>query len=53
MGYPPLMYGMVNNAVQDMALAKFGTETWTRIHTLAKTDAEFEKMPRCAAQARR
>jgi len=38
------MYGMVNRAVRDMVLARFGTEAWTRIHTKAVAPAEFEKM---------
>ena len=38
------MYGMVNRAVRDMVLARFGTEAWDRIHTKAAAPAEFEKM---------
>ena len=38
------MYGMVNRAVRDMVLVRFGTETWTKIHTKADAPAEFVKM---------
>lgn len=38
------MYGMVNNAVRDMVLAKFGTERWREIHQRAGAPADFEKM---------
>ena len=35
---------MVNRAVRDMVLARFGSEAWTSIHTKACAPAEFEKM---------
>lgn len=38
------MYGMVNRAVRDMVIARFGTEAWEQIHTKAAAPAEFEKM---------
>ena len=38
------MYGMVNRAVRDMVIARFGTEAWTRVHTEAVSPAEFDKM---------
>lgn len=38
------MYGMVNNAVRDMVLAKFGSETWEKIYTQADAPSEYGKM---------
>lgn len=38
------MYGMVNRAVRDMVLARFGSEAWQQIHTGANAPADFEKM---------
>lgn len=38
------MYGMVNRAVRDMVVARFGTEAWTQIHSKAAAPPDFEKM---------
>ena len=38
------MYGMVNRAVRDMVLARFGSEAWETIRTKATAPADFEKM---------
>lgn len=35
---------MVNRAVRDMVVARFGTEAWERIHTKAAAPPDFEKM---------
>lgn len=35
------MYGMVNNAVEDLVVSRFGRDTWERIRTRAGVDEEI------------